>query len=87
VRALLLATPILASILVSNSVAVEAGQLMGATSALPGEAPIVHVQPRAQDFSANSPANQAEQERLSTFDAKQQKLDDALDKRLNICRC
>jgi hypothetical protein len=87
VRALLLATPILASILVSNSVAVEAGQLMGETSALPGEAPIVNVQLRAQDFSANSPANQAEQERLSTFDANQQKLDDALDKRLNICRC
>jgi hypothetical protein len=87
VRALLLATPILASILVSNSVAVEAGQLMGETSALPGETPIVNVQLRAQDFSANSPANQAEQERLSTFDANQQKLDDALDKRLNICRC
>ena len=85
-RALLLATPILASVLISNSVAAEADELMGSTSALP-EAPIGHVQPRAQDFSANSPANQAEQERLSTFDAKQQKLDDALDKRLNICRC
>jgi hypothetical protein len=87
VRALLLATPILASVFISNSMAAEVDQLMGSTSALPGEAPIGHVQPRAQDFSANSPANQAEQDRLSTFDARQQKLDEALDKKLNICRC
>jgi hypothetical protein len=34
----------------------------------------VHVQPRSKDFSPNSSANEAEQKRLSTFDAKQQKL-------------
>jgi hypothetical protein len=47
----------------------------------------VDVQPRAGDFSPHSAANEAEQEKLSTFDAKQQKRDEALDKKLNICRC
>jgi hypothetical protein len=87
VRALLLATPILASVLISNGMAAEAGQLIGSTPALSGGAPIVHVQPRVQDFSANSPANETEQKRLSTFDAKQRKLDEALDNKLSICRC
>jgi hypothetical protein len=49
-RAVLLATPILASILISNSLAVRAEPLAGS-------------------------------------DAEQQKLDEALDKKLNICRC
>jgi hypothetical protein len=86
-RALFLATPILASALVSNSVIAEADQLTGSVSAPSAGAPIVHVQPRAEDFSPNSSANKAEQKRLSRFDAKQEKLDDALDKSLNICRC
>ena len=50
-------------------------------------APAVHVQPRAQDFSPHSEANEVEQGKLSAFDAKQNKLDEALDKKLNICRC
>jgi hypothetical protein len=86
-RALLIATPILASVLISISVTAEAGQRTGLASAPPAGAPIVRVQPRAEDFSPNSPANKAEQNRLSTFDAKQEKLDDTLDKSLNICRC
>ncbi len=86
-RAFLLATPILASILISNSMMAEADPLGGSTTAPPAGAATVHVQPRATDFSPHSPASEAEQRRLSTFDAKQQKLDDALDKSLNICRC
>ena len=51
-----------------------------------GNAPIGHLQPRAQQFTPSSPANQAEQHQLSTYDARQQKLDEQLDKELNICR-
>ncbi len=86
-RALLLATLIFASVLISDSVTAEAGQLTGLASALPAGTPIVHIQPRAKDFSPNSAANEAVQERLSTFDAKQEKLDEALNKKLNIYPC
>jgi hypothetical protein len=86
-RAVLLATPILAGILISNSMAVQAGPLAGPATSAPAEAPAVHVQPRADDFQPRSPASEAEQKRLSVFDAKQQKLDDALDKKLSICSC
>jgi hypothetical protein len=86
-RAVLLATPILASILISNSLAVRAEPLVGSATSAPAEAPAVHVQPRAEDFYPHSPASEAEQRRLSAFDAEQQKLDEALDKKLNICRC
>lgn len=48
-----------------------------------GNAPVGHLQPRAQQFS---PANQTEQQQLSTYDAQQQKMDERLDKELNICR-
>ena len=50
-------------------------------------APIGHLQPRAHQVSPGAPAEQMEQQRLSTFDAEQQKLDQQLDKSLNICRC
>ncbi len=40
---------------------------------------IVHVRPRSKDLSPTSSGNEAEQRRLSTFDAKRQKLDAALD--------
>jgi hypothetical protein len=33
------------------------------------------------------PAPESEQRRLSSFDAEQHKLDEMLDKKLNICRC
>jgi hypothetical protein len=49
-------------------------------TAVPTDAPAVQVQPK-------SPANEAEQERLSAFDAKQVKRDEAVDKKLDICRC
>ncbi len=86
-RAVLLATPILASILISNGLAAQAEPLAGSATPAPAEAPTVHVQPRAEDFYPHSPASEAEQRRLSAFDAEQQKLDEALDQKLNICRC
>lgn len=51
-----------------------------------GNAPIGHLQPRAQQFSPASPANRAVDQQLSTYDARQQKLDEQLDKQPNICR-
>jgi hypothetical protein len=77
----LLATSILASILIS-SIAAEAGPLE--TAPLPTT---VHVQPRANDFSPHSAASRAEQRTLSRFDARQRKLDRALDNDLSICGC
>jgi hypothetical protein len=52
-----------------------------------GNAPVGHLQPHAQAFSPSSTAEQAVQQKLSAFDAEQQKLDRQLDKSLNICRC
>jgi hypothetical protein len=46
------------------------------------EAPIGHLQPRAQAVSPGAPVEQ----QMSADDAEQQKLDEQLDKRLNICR-
>jgi hypothetical protein len=82
----LLVTSILATTLFSQSMIAEADPLRSATAPL-ARARIVHVQPRGEDFIPNSRANEAEQEKLSKFDAKQEKLDEALDKKLNICRC
>jgi RNA polymerase sigma-32 factor len=48
---------------------------------------IVHVRLRSKDLSPTSPRNRAEQRSLSTFEAKRRRLDVALDKKLNICRC
>jgi hypothetical protein len=50
-------------------------------------APVGHLQPTTRSFAPDSTANAIEQQRLSTFDAKQQKLDEMLDNKLNICRC
>jgi hypothetical protein len=50
------------------------------------QAPIGHLQPRASHFAPRSSAEQVEQDRMSAFDAEQQKLDQDLDRRLNICR-
>jgi hypothetical protein len=50
-------------------------------------APVGHFQPTTRNFAPESTANAIEQQRLSTFDAKQQKLDEMLDKKLSICRC
>jgi hypothetical protein len=42
--------------------------------------------PAPSSFPPRSPAEQVEQQNMSIFDAQQQKLDEALDKHLNICR-
>jgi hypothetical protein len=81
-----LVTSILASVLISSSIIAKADPLESATTPAVA-APIVQVQPRAKDFNPHSAANQAEQRRLSKFDAKQEKRDEALDKKLSICRC
>jgi len=84
-RTTLLIATILGGALVSGS-AVGNADPMNSGLTVYGNAPIGHLQPRAQQFSPASPANQAEQQQLSTYDAQQQKLDEALDKQLNICR-
>lgn len=79
-RKTLLIVTILGGALVCGSAVAEPGLTVY------GSAPVGHLQPRAQQFSPSSPANQAEQQQLSTYDAQQQKLDEQLDKQLNICR-
>jgi hypothetical protein len=71
--------------IVSCSVIARADPLRGATN--PWPAPIGHAQPRANNFSPSSQAEQAVQGQLSAFDVEQKKLDEKLDKTLNICRC
>jgi hypothetical protein len=83
-RAHLLATPILGAVLISNAMIAHADPLAGSA---PDRAPVVQVQPRAEDFQPHSPASEAEQHRLSVFDAKQHERDEAFDKKLDICRC
>jgi hypothetical protein len=82
-RATLLATAILGSGIVLGG----AGPFAGYAAPMVGNAPIGHLQPRTGQFAPRSPAEQAEQQRMSKFDVEQQKLDEELDKRLNICRC
>ena len=69
----------------SGNAAVRAQSIVDAPTTVSGGAPIGHLQPRAQQFAPRSAAEQTEQE-MSNFDAQQQKLDEELDKRLNICR-
>jgi hypothetical protein len=78
---------VLGTLAVSGSAAVNAQQISDPVTAVPGGAPIGHLQPRAQQFSPHATVEQVEQQQMSTFDAKQQKLDEELDKKLNICRC
>src|SRR5450432_617089 len=77
---------LLGTLAVSGSAAVNAQQISDPVTTVPGGVPIGHLQPRVQPFSPQSPAEQAEQQQMSTFDARQQKQDEELDKRLNICR-
>jgi hypothetical protein len=83
VRSLLPARLFLAGTLIASGGVADAAQL--GPHILP--APVGHAQPRAQDFAPGSEANDAEQNRLSTFDPEQHKLDEMLDNKLNICRC
>jgi len=77
---------ILGGALVLGKVAGHAAPLTGSGNTVYGAAPIGHLQPRAQQFTPQSPVEQAEQQQMSTFDAWQRKEDENLDKRLNICR-
>jgi hypothetical protein len=84
-RRTLLATAILASVLALGGAAGYADPIINpATGAW--QAPIGHLQPRSQPPSPGTPVEQAEQQQLSTYDAQQQKVDEQLDKQLNICR-
>jgi hypothetical protein len=86
-RSALLAIALASTIATWGGGAVVAQSITGSATGLPNNAPIGHLQPRAQQFSPRSAAEQAEQQKMSAFDAQQQKLDEELDKSLNICRC
>lgn len=62
-------------------------QPLGNAAAPIPQAPIGHLQPRARQFAPDSVPEQIEQQKMSAFDAEQRKLDEQLDKSLNICRC
>jgi len=79
-------TVILGGALVLGNVVGNAAPVTGSGNTVYGAAPIGHLQPRVQQFNPQSPAEQAEQQQMSTFDAQQQKEDEELDKLLNICR-
>jgi len=64
----------------------NAQAIADSVTTVPGGAPIGHLQPRAQQFAPRSAPEQAEQDKMSTSDAEQQKEDEELDKHLNICR-
>jgi hypothetical protein len=83
-RSTLLAITVLGSALVLGTAAGNADPLPGSTTTAP-PAPIGHLQPRAQQFAPRSAGEQSEQQQLSAYDAQQQKLDEELDKKLNIC--
>ena len=86
-RSTLLIIALGSTLAVSGSAAVNAQPVADSATTVPTSAPIGHLQPRAQQFSPRSSAEQSEQQKMSGFDAQQQKLDEELDKRLNICRC
>ena len=86
-RLVVVAIVVSAVVLGGSAAGNAAGPMAGApTTTVPGDAPIGHLQPRAQQFSPSAPAEQNEQQQISAYDAQQQKLDEELDKRLNICR-
>jgi hypothetical protein len=77
---------VLGTLAASGSAAVNAQSIGVSATTVPGQAPIGHLQPRAQQFAPGSPAEQTVQDKMSSFDAQQQKADEELDQRLNICR-
>jgi hypothetical protein len=81
----LLAISVVGCVVVFGNAAVNAEPLTASPTTVP-TAPIGHLQPRAQHFSPRSPAEQTQQQQMSIYDAQQQKLDEQLDKQLNICR-
>lgn len=50
-------------------------------------APVGHAQPTPDGFLSDQNESPDEQQRLSNFDAEQHRMDQQLDKSLNICRC
>jgi hypothetical protein len=82
----LIMAAVLSTLAASDVAAINAQPIAVSATAMPGGAPIGHLQPRAQPLVSGSPAEQAEQDKMSTFDAEQQREDEELDKRLNICR-
>jgi hypothetical protein len=85
-RSTFLMIAVLSTLVASGGAAVNAQPIVDTAATVPGGAPIGHLQPRAQQLVPRSAAEQAEQEKMSIFDAQQQKADEELDKRLNICR-
>jgi hypothetical protein len=77
---------ILGGALVFGNVVGNAAPITGSGNTVYGAAPIGHLQPRVRQLNPQSPAEQAEQQQMSAFDAQQQKEDEELDKMLNICR-
>jgi hypothetical protein len=82
-RKLLVILTLTSAILSTNALAQDAGMIPPTVP----PAPVGHLQPTTRTFAPDSTANAVEQQRLSTFDAEQQRLDEMLDKKLNICRC
>ena len=85
-RTTLLITVILGNTLVLGNAFSNAASIGGPGTTVYGSAPIGHLQPRAEQFPPRSPAEQVEQRNMSIFDAQQRRLDEELDKQLNICR-
>jgi hypothetical protein len=85
-RSTLIIMVVLSTLAVSGSAAANAQSIAVSAAAAPGSAPIGHLQPRARQFAPDSPAEQTVQDKMSSFDAQQQKADEELDQRLNICR-
>jgi hypothetical protein len=83
-RNLLVMLALTSAIVSGDALAQDAGTTIPPT--VP-PAPVGHAQPTAGSFAPNSTADEIERRRLSAFDAEQRKLDEMLDKKLNICRC
>ena len=84
---ILAATVFTAAIVVAAAAMADPiGQPQRPLSSVP-QAPIGHLQPRAPHFTPGAGAEQIEQDKMTNFDAEQRKLDQELDKSLNICRC
>jgi hypothetical protein len=82
-RKLLVILALASAIITGNASAQDAGTIPPTVP----PAPVGHAQPTARNFTPDSTADAIEQQRLSTFDSEQHKLDEMLDKKLNICRC
>jgi hypothetical protein len=66
-RSTLLVIALGSAIAASGGGAVVAQTIAGSATVVPGGAPIGHLQPRAQPFSLQSAAEQAEQQKMSAF--------------------